>query len=648
MRVKHVNKIYLMASETHVIRKGRGDQDILANKEDLPILVKGKAYCRKQSLDRRNNRSGQSSRSYSVHSASEPLVPSQTLVEMNALASTMALAPMTVPEVTGQTLVGFPGSTSQELVRPEAMLFTQGQSTFLQSLMGQETNPFATYSLPFSQTSLNPGYTGDHFFHPGIGQNMAQPFWPHPMMPSFPYPMHLNPQMPTIPYSVTQGMGSMPFSSYTSQPPITQAMGSVDDLSQPYVPTTHTRFSARIANFAFPPKTKMPANVKTYDGLGDPDDHLELFSGAATIERWCLPLWCHMFSQTLVGPARLWFNSLPDGSIDTFEDLSRKFLANFVQQKRYTRDPVELHNIKQKEDEDLQAFMERYKLESLSIGGATEQMRVSGFIHGVRPRQLIEDLNRKIPKTMEEPMERTEAFVRGKEAAQVLDVARKPRVQPRKHSPPRSRSHRFQPFDRRQSHRPYESQRSYNRASYSPKGHEDEKDRQAQFTPLTKTPKEILATEEARFSFRPPKPLSKVASERNPTKYCDFHGETGHHTNDCFQLKKRIEAAVKSGELAHLVKDIKEKKTSGDKNDQGKDKGKKADILMVSQSGFPREKSTRKVKPWMHVKINFPPVPTPAKPTVPVIFHGVRPCPTHVEGELLYNYAPWDPAMTYP
>ncbi|KAL8233107.1 hypothetical protein R6Q57_002885 [Mikania cordata] len=57
----------------------------------------------------------------------------------------------------------------------------------------------------------------------------------------------------------------------------------------------------------------MSANVKTYDGLGDPDEHLERFSSAATIELWCLALWCHMFSQTLVGPARLWFHSLPDG-----------------------------------------------------------------------------------------------------------------------------------------------------------------------------------------------------------------------------------------------------------------------------------------------------------------------------------------------
>jgi hypothetical protein len=68
-----------------------------------------------------------------------------------------------------------------------------------------------------------------------------------------------------------------------------------------------------------------------------------------------------------------------------------------------------------------------------------------------------------------------------------------------------------------------------------------------QFIALTKSPKEILQTEEARFSFRPPKPMTEPPGDRGSNKFCDFHGDVGHHTNDCFQLKKRIEAAVKSG-----------------------------------------------------------------------------------------------------
>ncbi|KAI3828410.1 hypothetical protein L1987_02511 [Smallanthus sonchifolius] len=102
--------------------------------------------------------------------------------------------------------------------------------------------------------------------------------------------------------------------------------------------------------------------------------------------------------------------------------------------------------------------------------------------------------------------------------------------------------------------RPYErSIHLYGR----PRHHEDDRPRSTQFTTLTKSPKEILTTEEAKFGFRPPKAGNKPPDAKTTHRYCEFHGDIGHHTNDCFQLKKRIKAAVQSGELEHLIKDIK-------------------------------------------------------------------------------------------
>ncbi|KAI3828580.1 hypothetical protein L1987_02684 [Smallanthus sonchifolius] len=169
----------------------------------------------------------------------------------------------------------------------------------------------------------------------------------------------------------------------------------------------------------------MPANIKTYDGTNDPEDHLQVFSGAVGVERWTNAECCHMFMQTLIGSARLWFSSLPERSIDSFDDLSQRFLANFTQLKKYTKDAAVLYQIKQKEDEGLRSFIERYKKEGLSYAGATERMRVSGFMNAVRPKQLIEDLNKNIPHTMDEALERAEAYLRGKEAIQNLESKRR-------------------------------------------------------------------------------------------------------------------------------------------------------------------------------------------------------------------------------
>nr|GEW07701.1 reverse transcriptase domain-containing protein [Tanacetum cinerariifolium] len=59
-----------------------------------------------------------------------------------------------------------------------------------------------------------------------------------------------------------------------------------EDLSQPWLCEETDPFTARIRNFEVPKRTCMPTNVKTYDGTGDPEDHLKIFQTAVKIKRW--------------------------------------------------------------------------------------------------------------------------------------------------------------------------------------------------------------------------------------------------------------------------------------------------------------------------------------------------------------------------
>ncbi|GJR36107.1 reverse transcriptase domain-containing protein [Tanacetum coccineum] len=93
----------------------------------------------------------------------------------------------------------------------------------------------------------------------------------------------------------------------------------------------------------------MPTTLKTYDGTGDQEHHLKTFTTAAKEERWAMPSWCHMSNSTLLGSARLWFDELQPEIIDKFKDLRKKFLDKYIQQKKYTKDPVELHRVKQRD-----------------------------------------------------------------------------------------------------------------------------------------------------------------------------------------------------------------------------------------------------------------------------------------------------------
>nr|GEX50051.1 hypothetical protein [Tanacetum cinerariifolium] len=58
---------------------------------------------------------------------------------------------------------------------------------------------------------------------------------------------------------------------------------------------------------------------------GDLDNFLHLFEGAIWMQKWLIPIACHMFTYTLKDSARIWWNSQKAISILDYEDLKAKF-----------------------------------------------------------------------------------------------------------------------------------------------------------------------------------------------------------------------------------------------------------------------------------------------------------------------------------
>ncbi|GJX13068.1 reverse transcriptase domain-containing protein [Tanacetum coccineum] len=145
--------------------------------------------------------------------------------------------------------------------------------------------------------------------------------------------------------------------------------------------------------------------------------HYLKVKAAAKMKRWAMPTWCHMFNSTLTRNARVWFDDLPQESIDSYDDLKKAFLENYLQQKKCIKDPVKIHNIKQRDRESTEEFVRRYKLECRDVKGASECMKIPGFIHGITNPELIKRLHDKIPKSIDEMIRVTTALLRGEVAA---------------------------------------------------------------------------------------------------------------------------------------------------------------------------------------------------------------------------------------
>ncbi|GJT94469.1 hypothetical protein Tco_1089987 [Tanacetum coccineum] len=229
-----------------------------------------------------------------------------------------------------------------------------------------------------------------------------------------------------------------------------------DDLSQPWVCEEMDPFTPHIRYFDFPKKTRMPSNVKTYDGSKDPEDHLKIFQAAAKVERWAMPT----------------------------RDIPSKLPPTKEVYQRSCRDS----SYKINEVESIEDFVQRFKSESRHVQGAPEYMRISGFMHGITNPEPIKRLHDKIPKSVDEMMRATTMFLRGR------------------------------------------------------------------FTLLTKPLKEILALDKGKF--KAPPPMSMPVEKRNNNKFCEFHGEVGHDTDECMHLKRQIEELIKAGKLSHVIKEL--------------------------------------------------------------------------------------------
>ncbi|GJZ45314.1 reverse transcriptase domain-containing protein [Tanacetum coccineum] len=180
----------------------------------------------------------------------------------------------------------------------------------------------------FTNNSI-PSYNGP--IHPTVTPSSSYPFYAQPM--------YALPNMHAYPNPAG---------------PLVDSAGSVT----PLVPG--------IEDYPLPDELKMPSHIGSYDGIEDPYNFLHFFKGDIRMQKWLMPIACHMFTYTLKDSARIWWNSQKAGSILNYDDLKAKFRSHFSQQKKFIKTHLAVHNIKQREGESTRAFIARYTDDTLT------------------------------------------------------------------------------------------------------------------------------------------------------------------------------------------------------------------------------------------------------------------------------------------
>ena len=82
-----------------------------------------------------------------------------------------------------------------------------------------------------------------------------------------------------------------------------------------------------------------------------------------------------------------------------------------------------------------------------------------------------------------------------------------------------------------------------------------------QYTPLNVPLKQVLMQINDDPSLKWPKKMKGDPNKRNRNKYCLFHRDHKHDTNECFDLKQQIENLIRQGKLRNFLRrDYKDEK----------------------------------------------------------------------------------------
>ncbi|GFY98929.1 hypothetical protein Acr_13g0003300 [Actinidia rufa] len=265
-------------------------------------------------------------------------------------------------------------------------------------------------------------------------------------------------------------------------------------------------------------------------------------------ERGCSDeVMCKAFSATLKGPARSWFRKLSPGTVDSFGELSRLFIANFMSCRNRQKNASHLFTVHQKETESLKDFVKRFNQAVLDVEDPSDKVIIMAMMEGLRPGPLFDSLSKNIPETLSALQSKADKYI----AAEELAEAKRRRRGKEDHKRKKPDTRRVDYREEMRYKRPdRDSKRSNNRRPRTPP-------RRPEFNlPSLNTPVAQVLSEIKHEEFiKWPGKIKTDPQKRNRNKYCEFHRDHGHNTEDCFQLREQIADLIKRGYLRKYITD---------------------------------------------------------------------------------------------
>ena len=183
--------------------------------------------------------------------------------------------------------------------------------------------------------------------------------------------------------------------------------------------------------------------------------------------------------------------------------------------------------------------MKRFTRETLEVDEADDKVQLTTFKAGLRSRDLMASLTKNPLKTMAEMLLKAQKYMNAEDAIAAIKDIEKPGDGIRRKDDERRGQKRERP-DRRNNDRA--------------RTKDDRSPQTVKFTPLIMPVDKILMQIKDDHYLKWPRPLHSSPNVHDKNKYCRFHKDHGHNTEDCRDLKEQVEELIRKGKLQKYMK----------------------------------------------------------------------------------------------
>ncbi|KAJ9553735.1 hypothetical protein OSB04_017780 [Centaurea solstitialis] len=307
-------------------------------------------------------------------------------------------------------------------------------------------------------------------------------------------------------------------------------------------------FVDELALVDVPKKYTIPAFATKYSGITDPVEHIAQYKQLM----WTVPIpaqyqevcMCKSFGSTLTGAALQWLINLKPKSIGSFAELVNQFTRQFASSRKMEKQTSDLYYIVQKSGETIRDYFNRFNAAMIEIKNCDVKTAIEAYKRGLEDSSgLYLELTKYPPENFDDVRARTLAFMR------IEDDALFRRKHSAEKKPLGAQKHDFK----------HKRVNKIGNPRYESKTRPSKGTVKIRYPELSTynfagTSKDLVdSLRKIDANVRWPKKSDKPSKDKDQNRWCDFHDDHGHTTDECISLKKEISYLKSKGHLKGLI-----------------------------------------------------------------------------------------------